>query len=109
MKTQTVHSTPATLGPFLRLILTLPAQHEAETLEKLQCPAAEARDLGAAAASGHQAPGATSRVSTRAQTVGPFFTLLLTLHHPSSWADPDCWQGSRAPCGAILAARYVSR
>jgi hypothetical protein len=109
MKTQTVHSTPATLGPVLRLILTLTAQHEAETLENLQCPAAEARDLSAAAASEHQVSEATSRVSTPAQTVGPFFTLLLTLRHTSSWADPDCWQGSRAPCGAILAARYVSR
>ncbi len=109
MKTQTVHSTPATLGPFLRLILTLPAHDEAGMLEKLQCPAAEARDLSAAAASGHQVSEATSRVSTRAQTVGPFFTLLLTLRHTRLWADRDWWQGSEAPRGAILAARYVSR
>ena len=65
--------------------------------------------LGAAAASGHQAPGATSRVSTRAVTVGPFFTLLLTLRHTGSWADRDWWQGSKSPRGAILAAHYVSR
>ena len=109
MKTQAAHSTPATLGPFLRLILTLAAHDEAGMLEKLQCPAAEARDLSAAAAGGHQASGATSRVSTRAQTVGPFFTLLLTLRHTSSWADRDCWQGSKSPCGAILATRHVSR
>ncbi len=109
MKTQATHSNPIMLGPFLRLVLTLPAHDEAITLEKLQCRVAEARDLSAAAAREHQASEATSRVSTRAMTLGPFFTLLLTLHHPRLWAERDWWQGSKVPRGAVLAAHYVSR
>jgi hypothetical protein len=109
MKAQAVPIRTTTLGPFLRLVLTLPAPDKAMTLEKLQCRVAEVRDLSAAAASEHQVSEATSRVSTRAMTLGPFLTLLLTLHHPSSWTDRDWWQGSKAPRGAVLAAHYVSR
>jgi hypothetical protein len=109
MKALAVPSTTTTLGPFLRLVLTLPAHDEAMTLEKLQCRVAEVQDLGAAAASEHQVSEATSRVSTRAMTLGPFLTLLLTLHHPRLWTDRDWWQGSEAPRGAVLAAHYVSR
>jgi hypothetical protein len=110
METQTVHWTPATLGPFLRLILKLTTQHEAATVESLQSPVGGAPDLSAAAAR-EQPPGVeTARhIFTSATTLGPFLTLLLTLHNRSSWTDRDWWQSSTAPRGAILAARYVSR
>ncbi|HEY5177169.1 MAG TPA: hypothetical protein VII95_16545 [Terriglobales bacterium] len=110
MKTQVVHSTSATLDPFLRLILKLATQHEAETVENLQSPGDEAPNLSAAAASEQQPGAETARhVFTRALTLGPFLTLLLTLHNRGSWTERDWWQNSTAPRRVVLAARYVSR
>jgi hypothetical protein len=111
MKTQVGHSTPTTLGPFLRLIRKLATQLEADAVDKLQNPAREAPDLRATAA-GEQRPGAeTARhVLTRA-----FLTLLLrsqshgAVHSDSSLTDREWWQGSAAPRGAVLVARYASR
>jgi hypothetical protein len=110
LKTQAIQSTPSTVGPFLRLILTLTAAHEAEPEEDLKSPASEARNLSVAAASREpQAPQVTHQVSTHATTLGPFLTLLLTLHNHSSWIEREWWESSTAPRGAALAARYTSR
>lgn len=108
MSTQVVHSTPITLGPFLRLILTLHC--EPDTARGPQQPAGRAPNLSAAAAN-EQTPlaGTGCHLSTRALTLGPFLTLLLTLREGSSWSERDCWPGAKAPRGAVLAARYVSR
>jgi hypothetical protein len=111
VKTQVVHSSPTTLGPFLKLILTLTLQGEAETGQKLQNPAGGAPDLSATAV------GEQQRVVDRARYVltRAFLTLLLraqsrgTSHHASSLTDRDWWQGSTDPRGAVLVARYVSR
>ncbi|MGA3054076.1 MAG: hypothetical protein ABSD63_07700 [Candidatus Korobacteraceae bacterium] len=111
MKTQVVHSSPTTLGPFLKLILTLTLQGEAETAQKLQNSAGGAPDLSATATGEQQrVVGRARYVLTRA-----FLTLLLgaqsrgTSHHAGSLTDRDWRQGSTAPRGAVLAARYVSR
>jgi hypothetical protein len=109
MKSQQIQSTPTTLGPLVRLLLMLTAQHDAETAD-LQIPAAELTDLRPAATCGRlQAPRPEYYVSTGAMTLGPFLTLLLTLHDRGTWIDGDCCAESRVPRGAILAARYVSR
>jgi hypothetical protein len=110
MSTQVVHSTPPTLGPFLKLILTLTLQCEAEMAERKQNPSGEAPNMSAAAAKDPQQKTRPVRCfSTHATTLGPFLTLLLTLHHASSWTDRDWWRDPTAPRGAALAARYVSR
>jgi hypothetical protein len=109
MESQQIQSTPTTLGPLVRLLLMLAAHHDAETAD-LQIPAAKLTDSRPAATCGRlQAPGPEHYVSTQAMTLGPFLTLLLTLHHRGTWIDGDWWPGSRIPRGAILAARYVSR
>jgi hypothetical protein len=110
METQVVHWTPTTLGPFLRLILTLTLHCEAEAAQDMQRPADEAPYSQSSMATERQA-GARMlpHVFTRATTLGPFLTLLLTLHNRSSWIERDWWQGSTTPPGAVLAARYVSR
>lgn len=110
MKTQIVRSAPTTLGPFLRLVLMLATHREAETVENPPSPGDEAPDSSAAAVREQQpVPEAAHHVFTRALTLGPFLTLLLTLHNRSSWIERDWWQNSTAPRGAVLAARYVSR
>ena len=110
MKTQVVHSTPTTLGPFLRLILQVTTQYEAGMAEDPQSPVGGAPDLGRTPASDEgQMPKAEHYVFTRATTLGPFLTLLLTLHNRSSWIERDWWQSSTAPRGTILAARYVAK
>ncbi|MGB8771922.1 MAG: hypothetical protein WCC92_20070 [Candidatus Korobacteraceae bacterium] len=110
MKTQRLYSTPTTLGPFLRLILALTAQHEVDTAENLQNPVAEAPGVSRAAVIDQKkAPEAADIVFTHAPTLGPFLTLLLTLQNRRSWLQRDWWQGPAIPRGAILAARYVSR
>jgi hypothetical protein len=110
MKTQVDHSTPSMLGPFLRLVLTIGAWDEAETADNLPSPGGEAQDFKADATREHQqAIQSPSHVSSRATTLGPFLTLLLTLHCASTWADSHWWPDSNVPRGAILAARYVSR
>ena len=38
---------------------------------------------------------------TRATTLGPFLTLLLTLHNRSSWIDDGRWQVATTPRGAV--------
>ncbi len=110
MKTQVVHWTPMTLGPFLRLILTLTLHCEAEAAQDRQRPADEAPHFSSSITTKRQ-PGTrmSPRVSTRATTLGPFLTLLLTLHNRSSWTERDWWQAATTPRGAVLAARYVSR
>ncbi len=110
MKTQVVHWTPTTLGPFLRLILTLTLHCEAEAAQDMQSPADEAPHFRSSKTTERQ-PGTrmSAHVSTRATTLGPFLTLLLTLHNRSSWMERDWWQGSATPRGVVLAARYVSR
>jgi hypothetical protein len=110
MKTQVVRWIPTTLGPFLRLILTLTAQPEAENIQHLQSHAGEAPEVSADAVIDRQkVPEATHLVFTHATTVGPFLTLLLTLHNRRSWIERDWWQSPTLPRGAILAARYISR
>ena len=110
MKPQLVHSTPTTLGPFLRLLLTLTAQHDAETAD-LTIPARKLPTLCPdTTCSRSETPYAEHHVvSTRAMTLGPFLTLLLTLHHRGTWIDSGWWPGAEIPRGAIFAARYVSR
>ncbi len=110
MKTKVVHWIPTTLGPFLRLILTLTLECEADAAQDMQRPADEAPHFNTSIATKRQ-PGArmSPHVSTHAITLGPFLTLLLTLHNRSSWIERDWWQGSATPRGAVLAARYVSR
>ena len=110
MKSQRVHSTPTTLGPFLRLLLTLAAHDNAETAD-LAIPGGELPVLRPdITCSRPEAPYAEHHVvSTRAMILGPLLTLLLTLHHRGTWIDGDWWPGSTIPRGAIFAARYVSR
>ncbi len=107
MKTLVVDSTPTRLGPFLKLILTLTLQWEAEAEEDMQKPASQPPN----SAANEQQPksNSTRRVFTHGTTLGPFLTLLLTLHNRSSWIERDWWKGPTAPRGAVLAARYVSR
>jgi hypothetical protein len=109
MKTQVVHSFPS-LGPFVKLILTLTLRREAETGNDLQNPAGEGPDLSATAAGEQQREVKRARhVFTRA-----FLMLLLrsqsrgTLHYASSLTGCDRWQGLTVPRGAVLAARYAS-
>jgi hypothetical protein len=110
MKTQVVHWTPTTLGPFLTLILTLTLHCEAEAAQDMQRPADEAPHFRSLIATEKQ-PGTrmSPHIFTRATTLGPFLTLLLTLHDRSSWIERDWWQVPATPRGAVLAARYVSR
>jgi hypothetical protein len=110
MKTQSVlHSTPSSLGPFARLILTLTATREAQPVEDPEGSLGETPGAGLEAASDEPQATRQVSVSTHATTLGPFLTLLLTLHNNSSWIEREWWESSTAPRGAALAARYSSR
>jgi hypothetical protein len=90
MKSQPIHSTPMTLGPFLRPLLTVVACHNAETAD-LAFPSPELSMLRPdITRSRPETPYAEHHVvSTRAMTLGPFLTLLLTLHHRGMRIDGD--------------------
>jgi hypothetical protein len=109
MEAHVVHSTPSTTGPFLRLILALTSSRELKAVENLESPTGESRELNVAPTSDHPL-AQPNHVSVNATTLGPFLTLLLTLHNRESWIERDWWEDSTAaPRGAILAAHYVSR
>jgi hypothetical protein len=112
MKTQVVHSSPTTLGPFLNLILTLRLQGEAEIAKDSQNSPGETPNLSAFAATSERQRRAREYAMSLTRA---FLALLLQAQsrRPSHYASPltnrDWWPGSMAPRGAVLAARYVSR
>ena len=108
MENAMVHSNPTTLGPFLRRFLTLAEQEQVETSEHLHGSAG--RPPGLTAPRQELAPETTQRVFVfrHSTALGPFLTLLLTLHHGDSFNDHPRCQHSRFPLGAALAVRYVS-
>jgi hypothetical protein len=88
MKTQMAHSTPTTLRPFLRLIRQMTTQYQTEEVaagpQALTNRPPDSR--GIAGSDDGEAPRTSQYLFARAPTLGPFLTLLFTLHAPAQLA-----------------------